>query len=72
MALAECRQRLAPMLANGADPDERAAYRILHDALLEPARAIYENAGYEAGEILARLAQAADQRSFDVISGETG
>ena len=44
MALAHCRRRLAPLLANGADPDERAAFRILHDALLEPARAIYENA----------------------------
>ncbi len=70
MALAHCRQRLAPRRANGADPDERAAYRILHDALMEPARAIYENAGYEAGEVFARLAHAADQRSFDVVSGE--
>ena len=70
MALANCRRRLAPMLANGADPDERAAYRILRDALLEPARAIYENAGYEPGEVFARLAHAADQRSFDVVSGE--
>ncbi len=70
MALARCRQRLAPMLANGADPDERAAFRILYDALLEPARAIYENAGYEPGEVFARLAHAADQRSFDVMSGE--
>ena len=58
------------MLANGADPDERAAFRILYDALLEPARAIYENAGYEPGEVFARLAHAADQRSFDVMSGE--
>ena len=70
MALADCRRRLAPLLANGADPDERAAYRILHDALLEPARAIYENAGYEAGEVLARLEQAADQPGFDVITGQ--
>ncbi len=70
MALADCRQRLAPMLANGADADERAAFRILHEALLEPARAIYENAGYEAGEVLARLAHAPHQRSFDVVSGE--
>ena len=61
---------LAPLLANGADPDERAAYRILRDALLEPARAIYENAGYEAGEVFARLEQAADQPGFDVIRGE--
>ena len=70
MALADCCRLLAPMLENGADPDERAAFRILHDALAEPARAIYENAGYEPGEIFARIMHDGDRRGFDVISGE--
>lgn len=69
MALARCRPLLAPMLNGGGDPDERAAYRILHDALAEPSRAIYENAGYEAGEILARIAHSDDSAGFDVIRG---
>jgi len=63
------RRRLAAKLNDAADPDERAAYRILHDALAEPARAIYENAGYEPGEILARIMQAGDRHGFDVLSG---
>ena len=70
MALTQCRRMLAPRLEKGADADERAAYRILHDALAEPARAIYENAGYEPGEIFARIAHSADQQGFDVIRGE--
>ena len=64
-----CRDRLQPKMKGAADPDERAAYRILHDALAEPARAIYENAGFEPGEILARLAQAGGGAGFDALSG---
>ncbi|MCY3780930.1 MAG: hypothetical protein OXG78_11520 [Chloroflexi bacterium] len=64
-----CRGRLVSKLNGAADPDERAAYRILHDALAEPARVIYENAGYEPGEILGRIMQAGDGQSFDVIGG---
>ena len=64
-----CRDRLQPKMNGAADPDERAAYRILHEALAEPARAIYENAGYEPGEILARLAQAGSGAEFDALSG---
>ena len=59
------------MLANGADPDERAAYRILHDAVLEPARAISTKTPATNRAKSSRGWQhAADQRSFDVISGE--
>ncbi len=65
----KCRGRLASKLNGAADPDERAAYRILHDALAEPARAIYENAGYEPGEILARIMQAGNRHGFDVLNG---
>ena len=63
------RGRLAAKRDNASDPDERAAYRILHDALAEPARAIYENAGHEPGEILARLAQAGGGKGFDALAG---
>lgn len=65
-----CRGRLASKLNSAADPDERAAYRILHEALTEPARVIYENAGYEPGDVLGRIAQAGDQHGFDALKGQ--
>ncbi|MCY3833127.1 MAG: hypothetical protein OXG85_08915 [Chloroflexi bacterium] len=67
VAYLRCRRRLVGRLNSSADADERAAYRILHDALAEPARAIYENAGYEPGEILARLTRKKEARAFDVL-----
>ena len=70
MAFARCQDLLAPGRLNGVDADERAAFSILHDALAEPARAIYENAGYEPGEIFARMAHADSCQGFDVISGQ--
>ena len=69
LSLLRCRRRLTSKMNAEGDPDERAAYRILHDALSAPARAIYENAGYEAGDILARLTRAGDEQAFDVFSG---
>ena len=69
MAFLEARGRLQAMLNAATDPDERAAYRILYEALEAPARAIYENAGYEPGEILGRIAQARDRHGFDVLHG---
>lgn len=67
MSYLNCRRRLRPYLNDAADPDERAAYRILYEALAEPARTIYENAGYEPGEVLGWIAQAGDRGGFDVI-----
>ena len=70
MAYARCQDLLAPGRLNGGDADERAAFHILREALAEPARAIYENAGYEPGEIFARMAQAGSCQGFDVLSGQ--
>ncbi len=69
MSYLKTRERLQPKLNGATDPDERAAYRILYEALAEPSRAIYENAGYEAGEVLGRIAQAGDRHGFDVLHG---
>lgn len=69
MAYMNCRQALAAQASASAEPDQRATERILHDALAEPARAIFENAGYEPGEVLARLSQASNGCGFDVLSG---
>ncbi|MCY4069926.1 MAG: hypothetical protein OXG60_01370 [Chloroflexi bacterium] len=69
MAYMNCRSVLESKSQSGDDPDERAAHRILLDALAEPARAIYENAGYEPGEVIARLSDADNGCGFDVLSG---
>lgn len=69
MAYLNCRSALESKSQAGDDPDERAAHRILFDALAEPARAIYENAGYEPGEVIAKLSDADNGCGFDVLSG---
>jgi chaperonin GroEL len=68
MALLNCRAALSDFDSN--DPDERAAYRILAEALAEPARAIFENAGYDPSEIMARLSVEAPGCGFDAVSGQ--
>ncbi len=69
MAYMNCRSVLESKSQSGAEPDERAAHRILFDALAEPARAIYENAGYEPGEVIAKLSDLDNGCGFDVLSG---
>lgn len=69
VAFLNCRSVLETKAQTGADPDERAAYRILLEALAEPARAIYENAGYEPGEVMAKLSAADHGSGFDVLRG---
>lgn len=68
IALLKCREVLTDYDAN--DPDERAAYRILAEALAEPARVIFENAGYDPSEIMARLAVEDSACGFDAVSGQ--
>ncbi len=53
-----------------SDPDERAAYRILSEALAEPARAIWENAGYDPGAVMAKLSFEDSGCGFDAIRGQ--
>lgn len=65
-----CRRALESGQRESVDPDERAAYRILYQALAEPARAIFENAGYDPGEIMAKLMTKDDFCGFDAVSGQ--
>ncbi len=69
MAFMNYRGVLETKSHTGDDPDERAAHRILFSALAEPARAIYENAGYEPGAVMAKLSAADNGCGFDVLSG---
>lgn len=77
-ALLACYPMLRARMAESREPEERAAYRILMEALAAPTRVLLENAGYEPGEILGQLTDAdRDQSSitgygFDVVKGEMG
>ena len=70
LALLNVRPMLERRLEAATEPDERAALGILLDALAAPTRAIYENAGHDASEIMARLAFAGPGTGFDVLRGE--
>ena len=69
IALLNCRCALEKRLAQAADPDERAAYRILIEALAAPAHAILRNAGYDPGDVMGQLLHESADTGFDVISG---
>jgi chaperonin GroEL len=68
IALMRIGQKLKARLAAAENTDERAAYRILCEALTAPARTIYRNAGYEPSEVLAQLQFEDDTMGFDVMS----
>ena len=70
LAYLACRPALESGQRESADPDERAAFRILHQALAEPARAIFENAGYDPGDVMAKLMNADGRCGFDALSGQ--
>lgn len=53
VALLNCQAGLKPLMVNPDDTDERAAYRILHQALETPLRTIVSNAGSDPGAVLA-------------------
>jgi chaperonin GroEL len=68
-ALLACRPVLGQRLAACVDPDERAAYRILAQAVEAPARVIFANAGYDASEVLADIRSQELPAGFDVVAG---
>jgi chaperonin GroEL len=66
-ALLDCRKVIQPLLAEAGDPDEIAAYRILIKALEAPARAIWQNAGFNDVEVMVDLRGAMPGTGFDVV-----
>lgn len=68
-AFLACREPLAERLAAEADPDIRAALRIVAAALAQPLRVLARNAGYEPAEVFARLSGAGAGHGFDVLTG---
>ncbi|MBL8160531.1 MAG: hypothetical protein JNJ61_00990 [Anaerolineae bacterium] len=69
IALLNCQSALRKHL-DSDDTDERAAYRMLARALEMPLRHILSNAGYEAGEVLARIQNEPGGYGFDVTAGQ--
>jgi chaperonin GroEL len=69
-ALLSCRSMLRMRMAESVEPEERAAYHILLQAVEAPARTLLENTGYEPGEILGHLADVDPGVGFDVVAGQ--
>ena len=70
-ALLACRKVIRPLLEQAGDADEIAAYRILIKALEAPARAIWQNAGFNDVEIMVDLRNAGPSWGFDVVRRQT-
>ncbi len=70
VAFLACRSSLRERLERSTEADERAAYRMLLDAVETPIRTVVSNAGYDASEVLARLKLAGPGHGFDVRTGE--
>ena len=69
IAFLNCRHALEKRLLCATDPDERAAYRILIEALAAPLQAILRNAGYDPGDVMGQLLHESLDTGFDLISG---
>ncbi|WAL68074.1 chaperonin GroEL [Amycolatopsis cynarae] len=68
-ALAQAARRLD---STGHDADLAQGREIVRLALGEPLRWIAANAGYDGGEVLARVAEMENGRGFDALTGEYG
>ena len=65
LAFLSCRERLEEKITESQSPDERAAYRILHSAMMAPFCTLAHNAGYEAGAIFSQIQHAGEGYGFD-------
>jgi chaperonin GroEL len=67
VALLDCIPALEMRCHAAVDPEERAAYDILIQAFEAPARALFQNAGFDPSETIARVRVAGPGYGFDVI-----
>jgi chaperonin GroEL len=70
IAYLACQPILEDKLTQATNPDERAAYGILINALEEPLRAMLCNAGYDPGEIMGKIGHAGAGYGFDINAGQ--
>jgi chaperonin GroEL len=72
IALLACSPILEPCFVSAQDPDARAAYHILMQAVESPFRTLVTNAGFRPGKILAEMATAGQGAGFDVMTRKIG
>jgi chaperonin GroEL len=70
MAFLQCADRLRQQMRTTHDEEAHAAYRILSEALAAPARTIWQNAGYDPGEVTSQLHHAGKSAVFDAVTGK--
>jgi len=70
MAFIGCQEMLESERVARDTPEEKAAFYILKKSMEVPARAILENAGFDASEILAQVRKAGDGYGFDARTGK--
>ena len=70
IAYLACQPILEDKLTQATNPDERAAYGILINALEEPLRTMLCNAGYDPGEIMGKIGHAGAGYGFDINAGQ--
>jgi chaperonin GroEL len=70
VALLACQPALQSQLDQLTDPDARAAFRILLEAMEAPMRAIAANAGFDPSEVMAHVKLAGPSHGFDVTTGQ--
>ncbi len=70
VALLACQPAVERLWQEATSADARAAYRILHRALEEPARVLAYNAGYEPSEVLAQIRHAPPGYGFEATRGQ--
>jgi chaperonin GroEL len=68
VALLACRDILEPYTHNTEDPDQRASYSIMIQALEAPFRTLVENAGCKVEKILAQVEAAGSGFGYDVLA----
>jgi chaperonin GroEL len=70
VALLACRPALQERWQQSTEPDARAAYHILLQAIETPLRTIAANAGHDPSEVMAHVKLAGPGHGFDVDSGQ--
>lgn len=70
VALLACKPILEKRRNQSKELEAQAAYNILIEAVESPLRTIVANAGYDPGEILARIHLAGNGYGFDVATGQ--
>jgi chaperonin GroEL len=70
VALLNCRPALLKKMHSCTEADERAAYQILIKALEAPIRALLENAGLDASDVMADIRMAGPGFGYDVMAGK--